>query len=92
MAAYAPAAPHPVLASAGRVLCREPSYRELLYHDEGIAAGLSVAAVRIGNGSSAEIAAMFTDIISDLGSARAGGCAADAAPGAPPAELVSSPF
>ena len=79
-------------ASAGRVLCREPSYRELLYDDEGIAAGLSLAAVRIGNGSSAEIAAMFTDITIDLGSARAGGWAVGAAPGAPPAELVSSPF
>ena len=79
-------------ASARRVLCREPSYRELLYEDEGIAAGFSVAAVRIGNGSSAEIAAMFTDITIDLGSAGAGGCAAGAAPGAPPAELVSSPF
>jgi hypothetical protein len=35
---------------------------------------------------------MFTDITIDLGSARAGGCAAGAAPGAPPAELVPSPF
>ncbi len=79
-------------ASARRVLCRELSYRELLYEDEGIAAGLSVAAVRIGNGSSAEIVAMVTDITRDLGSARAGGCAAGAAPGAPPAARVSSPF
>ena len=44
----------------------EPSHRELLYDRDGITAGLSFTTVRIGEGTSAEVAATFTDITARL--------------------------
>ena len=59
--------PAGVFADYVRVLeTGDPRYRELLYEHDGLAAGLTLAVVRIGTGADAEVGVTFTDVTARL--------------------------